>query len=178
MGMYADFCRINNEKLNEFLKKPKESYRFFRAIDFEYKKYEEKGLYVEIGKTWDIIHYLLTGSTTGKGEPPTNWVIYGDKTIGDYYESYGYGPPGYLLPKQVKEVAEFLSSITQEKLFERYYQKPENRRELVRRKKIYAYPCDDLDEYDIEDISESFLKLVDFYKNAAMANDCVICLIS
>lgn len=177
MGMIQFFFRLPLNKLNELLTEPEKIHNLRKEIRDNRKKYIEEGRLINIEKSWHGIHYLLNGNAWGGagsyagsiegGTPPACWVIFGDKSIGD--EDLGYGPAKYLLPDQVKKVDEFLNSITQEDLYNKFNPK------LFNENKIYPRIWEREEENGtIGFLIEYFSVLVKFYKNVAMVNDCIV----
>ncbi|MBB5033691.1 hypothetical protein HNQ65_003281 [Prosthecobacter vanneervenii] len=77
----------------------------------------EAGRYLDIDKSWQIIHFLLTGDALDGDEPLCNAVM-GGTEIGDV--EVVYGPARFLLPEQVVEVATALTSISEDELWNRF----------------------------------------------------------
>lgn len=73
--------------------------------------------YLNIGKSWDIIHYALCGEQS-EGKSPYSYVVLGGKKIND--EDVGYGPARYLTPSQVKEAYTAIKDITKNDWISKY----------------------------------------------------------
>jgi Domain of unknown function (DUF1877) len=64
---------------------------------FQESQLPEQGFCLE--KSWQGIHYVLTGTVEG-GSAPLSWAVRGDKEIPDAKKLLGYGPARLLTPKQ------------------------------------------------------------------------------
>jgi len=62
---------------------------------------------LELDKTWNALHYVLTGDPW-EGTPPLAYVVLGGTSIGP---DVGYGPALYLTPKQTAETAAALRAL-------------------------------------------------------------------
>lgn len=62
--------------------------------------------FIDLDKSWHLIHFALSGSAWG-AELPAGFLMSGEE-IG---EDLGYGPPRILMPEQVAEVAAFLDGV-------------------------------------------------------------------
>lgn len=84
---------------------------------------------LDLGESWNAIHYLLTG-TVGEGEPPLANAVLGNKETG---EQDMYGPVRYLTVEEVRDVALALAEVTEEDFLQRF-----NPGEM-RREGVYPY---------------------------------------
>ena len=73
--------------------------------------------YLEVDKTWQAIHFLLTGDPWAGGPPFANAVLGGEE-LSD--EDQGYGPARFLVPEEVAAVAAALATVPVEELLARY----------------------------------------------------------
>lgn len=80
-------------------------------------KYFNSEEYLNIGASWDIIHYAICGEQW-EGNPPYNYVVLGGKRIND--ENVGYGPARYLSPTQIKEAYEVIKDVNQDEWTTKY----------------------------------------------------------
>jgi|GEM_PF-734008 len=80
-------------------------------------EYQNSENYLNIGASWDIIHYALCGEQW-EGQAPYKYVVLGGEKIND--EDVGYGPARYLSPTQIKEAYEVIKDIRQEDWIEKY----------------------------------------------------------
>jgi hypothetical protein len=114
----------------------------------------EDGLSIE--KSWQIIHFLLTGKID-QASPPLGNAIMGGEEIG---EERDYGRLRFLNPLQVREVAEALSAVSRDDLLRRF--------DIESMKAAKVYPR--MDHLDQEWVQHYFDLLRRYYSNAA-AND-------
>ncbi len=111
----------------------------------------EDGLSIE--KSWQAIHYLLTG-TIGHAPPPLGDVILGGEEIGDERD---YGRIRFLTPAKVREVANALSPISKDDLLQRF--------DVEGMKAAKVYPG--VDEHKLESAQHYFELLSRYYSDAA-----------
>jgi len=111
----------------------------------------EDGLSLE--KSWQIIHYLLTGHID-QAPPPLGNAVLGGEEIG---EERDYGRVRFLAPLQVREVREALSAISIDDLFRRFDI------ESLRAAKVYPRT----DHTDREWVQHYFELLCRYYSDAA-----------
>ena len=107
---------------------------------------------LELGKSWHLLHFLLTGSADSV-PPPLGNAILGGTAIGP---DLGYGPARFLTPRQVSDVAEALTGVDAAELARRYPA-------AIDRADIYTYS--DIDKDD--DYLFHFRALVAYYVDAA-----------
>lgn len=123
----------------------------------------------DIDKTWQIIHFLLTGDSY-EGSPPERNVIFGKSILSDEVD-IGYGPARFLNVIEVKEVHRFLQGLSADELWGRF--------DLDAIRKANVYPENWTgDEEDREYLTDYYLNLVDFYARASENNLCLIQYIS
>jgi len=104
---------------------------------------EEAGAIISLEKSWQGLHFALTGSAWG-GEPPLNFLAAGGKPVGD--EDVGYGPARILDPDQVDVLNSALVDVTEAE-FARRFDLAELAREEVY-PQIWDEPLEDLlEEY-------------------------------
>lgn len=114
MSMCGSYLRVTNDQLEQVLNEPDLILdMLFPEDDAEF----EAGRYLDIDKSWQIIHFLLTGDALDGDEPLCNAVM-GGTEIGDV--EVVYGPARFLLPEQVVEVATALISISEDELWNRF----------------------------------------------------------
>ncbi|WP_246427855.1 YfbM family protein [Paenibacillus phyllosphaerae] len=119
---------------------------------------EIESLYLD--KSWHAIHYILNGKAW-EGEEPLVHVILGGTPIG---EDYGYGPPRYLTPEQVEQVAQALTGLQGAELIGRYNP------DLMAQQDIYPQ-IDWDDEEEQQYVFDYYWSLVDYYKAAAASGN-------
>ena len=115
MSMTAAFVAISPEELEALLAEPEQVSELF----FERLESQEQTQALDIDKSWNGIHFLLTGEPYG-GEPPNSLPILGGVEIGP---ELGYGPARYLQPAQVAQASQLLASTPVEVLRSRYQPK-------------------------------------------------------
>jgi len=108
---------------------------------------------LSIEKSWQVIHYLLTGQID-QAPPPLGNTILGGEEIG---EERDYGRVRFLTPVQVREVAEALSAVSRDDLFRRF--------DIQSMKAAKVYPC--TDHLDREWVQHYFEPLCRYYSDAA-----------
>jgi hypothetical protein len=122
MGMYGNFKAVTLEELDNFIKcSTTEEISALLSIDGEL---DTSGDYLEIEKKWHGLHFLLTGSPHN-GTPPLSWCVFGNHSIGGDEEPIFFGWIGirYLLPNEVRQVAQALSETSHKVLASRYLPK-------------------------------------------------------
>ena len=129
---------------------------------------------LDIDKSWDGVHYLLTGRRfDGKTELAN--VILGGEILGgeenaDEFD-VGYGPPMYILEDEVKSIAKILEKSDLAEIKKRF--------EPTKFAKLNIYPFDDNDisrvtEQDL-DYFMSYLKdVINFYQVASVNNEVIV----
>jgi hypothetical protein len=122
---------------------------------------------LDIAKSWEIIHFVLTGKTFGDGETADSTigkVIFGGQEIG---KDVGYGSAHLLKSEEVKEIAEELNEITVEKFIEMFEYRDFTNVQL------YAFHEEDLED-EIEYTSGYFSQLREYYLEAASLNNSML----
>lgn len=169
MGMIGHLKAITTEELARFLEcSTEDEIATFLYVNGEL---DTTGDYLNIDKTWHGINFLLTGEPFG--EPPLSWVIFGNHSVGgeDNQLLFGISHIGlrYLVPDEVVEVANALSSISNEDLANRFSPEAmeaaeiypqgiwEVQREVALNYLLYYYP-----------------EVVKFYQNAASQKKAVL----
>ncbi len=113
---------------------------------------------LELGKTWDALHLLLTGTQYGGDGPLANAVLALEgQEVG---EDSGYGPARLLSPKQVADVAAALESFGVSNLRARHTSG------LVARSSTHGGYGE---AEDLEELEEAFEQLLALYQQAAQA---------
>lgn len=121
----------------------------------------------DLYKAWHGLHFLLTGDPW-EGEPPLSYAVFGDQPLCE--EDFGYGPPRYLTPDQVKEVSQALQQLQPDEMRLDY----DN--EEMRVLQIYSISEDEEDEW--EWLLGYFQQLVQFYNQAAKEGQAVVAFLS
>lgn len=113
MSMICNLVAITPDELRELIENPTEILDVFFPDDGAGQRRER---HLDIDKSWHGVHYLLTGDPW-EGEPPLSWAVLGGTGIG---EDTGYGPPRYLTPDEVRDVADALDDASPESLTARF----------------------------------------------------------
>jgi hypothetical protein len=160
--MMTYYVRVSPAQLDRLLKDPKSIHAFLHPDD---EKTQDDGRQMDIEKTWDIIHFLLTGSREAV-EGPLNDVVSGGEDIGD--EDVGYGPARYLTPEKVAKAATALSQIPFEALWKRL--------DLKAMKAADVYLSESLadDEWHRGWVKQHYEALRKFFAQAAAAHEAII----
>src|SRR5260370_22615877 len=107
---------------------------------------------VSLEKSWQGIHYVLTGAAEG-GRPPLSWTVLGDKEIPDTGKLMGYGPAHVLTAQQVSSISKIISRFTKDKFLRKFDLK------AMKAAQIYAVRS----AGDVEYLWTYFQKLKAFY---------------
>ncbi len=156
MGMVGNFLMVPVAEGLEILNDPD------KLLGGPYVSGEKEGQYLDIDKSWNGIHFLLTGSVW-EGEEPIKSVIMGDQEIGTV--DIGYGPVRLIKSEKVKQISSALDAISIEEFEKRYNIDVLNEADV--------YPSI-WDATGLEYLSYYFKKLKEFYKQAAEEGYCVI----
>ena len=78
---------------------------------------EGEGLSTDLDKSWQGIHYLLTG-TSWEGDKPLNFLVAGGRSVGDI--DVGYGPARVLSSAETRAAHEALAQLTEDDLRVRF----------------------------------------------------------
>jgi Domain of unknown function (DUF1877) len=128
------------------------------TLDIETFLYTDDGdeRSLDIGKSWQIIHFVLTGEEAG-GDTILSNVIMGGEGIGS---ELGYG---LVEPENVKEIAEELEEATEEKFIEIF------RKRDFSNVTLYAFNPEEL-EQEISYVLPYFSRVREYYLSAARHN--------
>lgn len=148
MSMIGNLKQISSSQLETIKKDPS------IVESIIYQEQEETAEELCIDKTWQGIHFLLTGKAEGGASPLADTIMGGEEIGNDL----GYGPARYLTPSEVKEVSGALSKISKEDFGKRFDPKA-----LL---KADIYPSA-WDEVDRDYLLDCFEKVVEYYKGAA-----------
>ncbi|WP_061271073.1 YfbM family protein [Leptospira interrogans] len=167
MSMIGSFLMVTESTLQDYIQDPE------KLVELLYGEGEEDPQtpdpHYDVDKTWQMIHFLLTGDSY-EGKPPERNVIFGVNVLSDEVD-VGYGPASFLTTAEVKEVHHFLKGLFAEELWSRFD------REAIRKVNVYPDHWTGDDE-DREYVTDYYLDLVGFYARAAENNLCVIQYIS
>jgi len=156
MSMIGNFVAITNEQLQTLVADPDAVGAFLYPENGD----DPPGEQLDIDKAWHGIHFLLTGDAWD-GAAPWSLVVLGGTPIG---EDVGYGPARYLLPAQVREVADALGTLPRNELAARF--SPQAMEEAEIYPEIWVRDGDDGLEY----LLANYDVLVKFYQQAAEQN--------
>jgi len=165
MSMCGSYLWVTHDQLDQVLNEPESVLDLlFPDDDSEF----EAGRYLDIDKSWQLIHFLLTGDASGGDEPWCN-VVMGGQEIGDV--EVVYGPARFLLPDQVGEVDAALSSMTEDALWSRFDP------QAIRKAEIYPEGWNG-SESDRTYVLNHFKNLKAFFRDAAHAQEPVLLYLS
>jgi hypothetical protein len=176
MGMRATYRRLPEEEFEKLRADPEQADAYFgldiaeeddESIDAYYDHLETSGRYLDIQKSWDGVHFLLTGKSAMEEEsvpPPLGNVVNGGADT-DWEASYGM--VRYLTPQEVKEVAVALDQISVADLRQRYDPKAFQAENIYPGAEVW-------DETGIEHLLEVFRRVRSFFSEAAQAGDMVL----
>ena len=163
MGM----CAIYQEVKQEDFKKLLESDNFFETIE----ELEEKDgtALCDIDKMWDALHFLLNGLSAIYGAPEDNLLsefIIGSESFNDEAEEFAR----YIPKERVIEIAKKLNEIN----FQDYLKNFDMTN--FAENGIYRDIWDDAEEKEeiIEELSEHFENLKEFYNKVAKNKNIVV----
>ena len=126
---------------------------------------------LNIDKSWDGVHYLLTGKSTVESvkeidqSNPKEWVILGWSVWGP---DVGYGPSRFVAPKEVTQLASVLAEIKDEELIKNF--NPEKMIET----EIYPDGIWEEANISLEWLMDNYHKVKDFFIDAARKGNAVL----
>ncbi len=160
MSMIGNYRRVTESELSRICDDPNSISDFLNAESNDDTEPRE----LDIDKSWHAIHFLLNDSPW-EGTYPFDCVVMGGECIGE--QDVGYGPARYLTVQQVKDVANSIGQLSAWELLAKFDASRMNDEEI--------YPQGWRDEIEERDyISQYYLALVSFFKEAADANDAMI----
>src|SRR2546427_8330026 len=112
MGMYGSLRRMRADQLSRLLREPDLTSRLTDSEDEEFGWTEPwpEGPVLDLDKSWQVLHFVLTGDAW-EGSGPLRNAILGGTTIG---ADLGYGPAHYVTPSEVAAVAVALASLSED----------------------------------------------------------------
>ena len=155
MSMIANFLRVADKELEEYKKDS-------QLLEDRIYNDDNDPNFIEIGKSWDGIIYLLTGDNAENATGELLNIIFSGQLI-DEEQDLGYGPAHYLKSEQVKEMNKKISGIGIEELRQRF--KPDEMTNL----EVYPWIWEE-GEMAFEYLFDNFEELRKFY-SAASEND-------
>ena len=162
MSMIGNLLRVSNTELEAYLKDS--SLLEKRIYDDESETYGKHA--VDIDKAWDGIVFLLTGASLAHAEHPLVKVLFSGQLI-DEDQDLGYGPGHYLLPEEVTELNNRISSLTTADLKKNYHPQKMTEQE------VYPDIWDEGDEA-FEYLSQNFTTIQKVYAEAAKNGEAII----
>lgn len=116
MGMSAYFLRTPPARLAEMQADPNS------AADAVFAAAEDapdgtSDVFLDVDKSWHMIHFLLTGDALFESDSPYGDVVMGGEPLGD---DQGYGPARVLTPERVKAAAAVLADLPGAELWSRF----------------------------------------------------------
>lgn len=161
MSMVESFVALEPQQLQALIAEPESLDSFLYPDDPD----QEPEHQIDLDKAWHAIHFTLTGSVW-EGAEPLYLVILGGTEFG---EDYGYGPPRYLTPDQVKAVSSALEPLTPD-VFSGMFDSDALTREKIYPKVFWASEEDGGLEY----VLDNYLNVREFYRTAAERGDAMI----
>lgn len=185
MSITASYCRLTPGEFQKCLDDPiaaaaanlfnldemDDDFEDNLGDEFDFDAAAKSGRYLDIGKFWHNLHFLLTGNTetdTTTAPPPLGNVVLGGTPT--KWEAT-YGMVRLLTPEEVSEVAAALEDTTPEDL----------RRRSLRQfgaEHLYGYhgspPGSRLGDEDVEAVLEVFEEVRDFFVIAAQEGDVML----
>jgi hypothetical protein len=175
MGLECTLWQVSPEKLKQYISS-EDSVEDF--IDFCFPEtYEEEVFndksktkkYYEndfcLGKMWHLLHYLLTGDENSKKYPLAYAIVVG------YSINEIWSDLTYVEPQEARDIADALNYISEGEFRRRCIE------EAFSGKEIYGCP-DDLDDNEIAETLKYFVRLKEFFVDAANKGNAVLHLIS
>jgi hypothetical protein len=114
MSMTARYLRVDPKAIRRIRQAPS------TLLDVLYPEPEPTSyasIYLDIDKTWHIIHFLLNDDPW-EGEGPLSDAVLGGSQLTD--EDLGYGPARFLHPAEVAATAQALGGVSGEELWSRF----------------------------------------------------------
>ena len=160
MSISGNYVRVSEHVLSELHANPSEVDDFLN----EQQEDSPEG-YLDIDKSWHIIHFLLTGTESECGAPWGNAVMGGAQLSDDDLGNGEY--PRFLTPAEVRDVSGALETVSPQQLVERW----DVRR--ISAADIYPQIWDDLPE-NREYVSDFYEELRDLFAIAGQNGDAII----
>ncbi len=163
MGMAGNFIRISTQQLEQ-LNANSDAMESFADELFDGGF---QGAICDVDKSWQTIHYLLSGEAWG-GSSVEAQAIMGGTEIGP---DLGYGPARYLTAEQVKQIASALNNISQDDLSKRFDP------ETMATAGLYAFDIEYAQD-ELEMANDYFDELKRFYQTTADENNAMLLVIT
>lgn len=163
MGMIANFLRVSESELNDYLKDSS-------LLEDNIYNEEENSNLTDIDKSWGGILFLLTGQGLEELEHPLSRILFSGELI-DEDQDLGYSPAHYLTVLEVKEIYDEISKITPEELRGRYDA------EKMEQLGIYPNIWDDNEE-SVDYLLDNYNDVLEVYSEAVKNNQAIITFIN
>jgi len=166
--MIGNLLRVSNDELESYLRDSKLLEERVYSDDADIDDQNP----IDIDKSWDGIHFLLTGKTLDEinsADPLLSSIVFGDQPL-DENQDMGYGPARYNTKEQVRQITKVFEELPITKLKEQYDAKKMSELE------IYPTIWDEPEAFDY--IVEYYEKLKQFYQTAAASNQEVVAYIN
>ena len=162
MSMIGNVVRVSQEELEEFLK---DSALCDHKVETEENKEEE--WFLDLGKFWEGIQYILTGEGITEITEPTilTRAFYTFQLL-DIEQDLGHGPAQYLTKDQVKET---------NKAFQEFEVEMPDGNDMMK-KSIYPEIWNETEA--IDDLLEMWHEFKSFYKVAAENDQAILTFVS
>ena len=159
MGMTACFKTISAEDLAKLQSDPDLTDNFADEICDGVPE----GHFCDLDKSWQTIHYLISGDVW-EGASPQSQVVLGGVEIGD---DLGYGPARYHDVEQVQRLADSIRHLDSAALERRFDPQAMERAEL------YAFSSEHAEE-ELEMAQDYFAELKKLYLGAAQRGEAIL----
>jgi hypothetical protein len=173
MSMIGHLVAVTPERLEELgqLGRGPDGEALAEALDAEF--YETANLTFLAGKDWHLFHYLLNGDPW-RGEPPLGLALGGCAEHLCEHDPWGYGPPMYLWPDEVRQVANALLGADRGRMRKRFTPAKLARHEIYSTHDVTP----ENEEAEWARVMEGLDELVAFYRDAAREGQAVVVWIS
>lgn len=162
MGMTANFIRVSQQTLNQYLQHPES----LREDYFTEDGLIESNAVYDIDKSWDGILFLLTGKNSSDNTEPLSSLIFSNQLI-DAQQDLGTGPAHYLLPEQVKTLNDMIRVIDAHSLKAKF--------NASQMQELGVYPNNVWQEEGVDEyLIEYFETLQELYAIAAEKDEAII----
>jgi len=161
MSMTGNYLRVAPEVLAGLKADPDSILNFLYPDD---EARHPEGRHLDIGRSWQAIHFLLNGDPW-EGDPPLIDAVLGGTPIGT--DDFGYGPTRYLNPEDVQAVAVAIDALPAYQLLEEFDPGAMNDAQ------IYAHGWRGSEE-ERQCLTTNYIELVAFFNRAAKAGDAML----
>lgn len=176
MSMVGVYRRLSVEEFENIHNDPVAADRYFgfdfgdegedEALDKYMEGLETDERYLDIGKAWNGLHFLLTGTSdydAPKAPASLRNVVFGGK---ETEWEMSYGAVRYLSPEEVIAASAALKALSDDELKSRFDAKAFE--------KVDIYPVGTWDSNDIDWLLNSFRNVKDFFDKAAVSGEVIL----